>query len=110
VPCLGNITRPSITLALAMLAARAGWNGEAERDFGDAHHQHLQLGAGVWLARTQYEWARFLLDVGATDRAHVLLSQAQEGATRVGAADVSDAIRVLEGETPDRRQLDGPEA
>jgi DNA-binding SARP family transcriptional activator len=110
VPCLGNITRPSITLALAMLATRAGWNGEAERDFNDAHDQHLQLGAGVWLARTQFEWARFLLDVGETDRADVLLSQALEGAARVGAADVTAAIRVLKGETPDRRQPGAPDA
>ncbi len=110
VPCLGNITRPSITLALAMLAARAGWSEEAERNFNDAHDQHLRLGAEGWLARTRFEWARFLLDAGEADRARVLLSQAREGAARMGAADVTDAIRILEGGTDDPPEGGVPEA
>ena len=44
IPCLGNITRPSTTLVLAMLAARAKWNEKAEQHFNSAHQQHLRLG------------------------------------------------------------------
>jgi hypothetical protein len=110
VPCLGNITRPSITLELAMLAVRAGWDEEADRKFSDAHDQHQRLGAGAWLARTQFEWARFLLSVGEPDRANVLLAEAKEGAAHMGAADVTEAIGLLDGEAVSRRQPDAPNA
>ncbi len=110
VPCLGNITRPSITLELAMLAVRAGWDEEADRKFSDAHDQHQRLGAGAWLARTQFEWARFLLGVDEPDRANVLLAEAKEGAAHMGAADVTEAIGLLDGEAVSRRQPDAPNA
>ncbi len=108
IPCLGNITRPSVTVVLGMLAARAGWNEQAEQNFSDAHQQHLHLGATGWLTRTQLAWARFLLDTGESDRPRALLAQARDGAERTGAADVIEAISELEG-VPDRTREPGME-
>ena len=53
VPAMGNVTRPSVTLALATLAARAGWEEQAEQRFAEAVELHRQLGATGRLARTQ---------------------------------------------------------
>ncbi len=104
IPCLGNITRPSITLVLATLAARAGRKEQAEQHFNDSSEQHLQLGAIGWLARTQFAWARFLLDDGETERVRALLAEARDGAARMGAADVSEAIIRLDAEAPRTRK------
>jgi len=96
VPCLGNIARPATCLWLAMLAVRAGWPERAEQHFADAHEQHLRLGATAWLARTRFEWARFLIDAGEPVRARALLAQARDGAEAMGAADIVTAADALE--------------
>jgi DNA-binding SARP family transcriptional activator len=95
VPCLGNIARPAIALSLAMLAVRAGWPGRAEQHFADAHEQHHRLGAVIWQARTELEWARFLLATGEPERAPALLARARDSAERMGAADIVAAADVL---------------
>ncbi|MGD0593539.1 MAG: BTAD domain-containing putative transcriptional regulator [Acidimicrobiales bacterium] len=95
VPCLGNVARPGVSLALAGLAGRAGWRELAERHFSEAHALHLRLGATGWLARTQLEWGAFLLDTGESTRAEDLLIRARDTAEQTGAADVVEAARGL---------------
>ena len=95
VPFVGPIIRPSVSLELALLAARADWPERAEEHFAEAHAQHVTLGAPGWLARTRLEWGRFLLDTGATDRARTLLAQARDGAEEMEAPDVVKAADSL---------------
>jgi hypothetical protein len=113
VPCTGPVARPSISLALASLAVRAGWPDKAERHFSDAHEEHRRLGATAWLARTEFAWARFLLGAGEPDRARILLGRARDGAEQMGAADVvaaSAEYRVDRDARRDGEQTFGGEA
>jgi hypothetical protein len=95
VPCTGHVARPSISLALAGLAARADWHERAAQHFADSHDQHERLGATAWLARTQLDWGRFLLGTGQPARARSLLALARDGAEEMGAADVLIAADTL---------------
>jgi class 3 adenylate cyclase/tetratricopeptide (TPR) repeat protein len=64
---------------LAVLAATFGDFDEAERHFTDAAAAHERIGAPIWLARTNLEWARMLLarrQPGDAERARELLGQA----------------------------------
>jgi DNA-binding SARP family transcriptional activator len=89
VPCLFNVARPGVDLWLGALAARAGRLEDAGRHLASAHQQHQQLGAPVWVARTELEWGRTLLADGDAARARELLASAHAGAERLGAADVA---------------------
>ncbi len=95
IPYVGVCTTMSVSRVLADLAARAGQGGLADEHFARAKEEHEGLGAPEWLARTELEWGRFLLDAGASDRARTLLAQSREGAERIGAADVMLAASSL---------------
>jgi DNA-binding SARP family transcriptional activator len=102
VPSTGHVARPSVSLALATLAAGAGWPDKAEQHFSAAHEQHERLGATGWLARTQLGWARFVLEAAEPDRALALLARAREGAEEMGVADVVTAVDKLLSELAGR--------
>jgi len=89
IPCVFNVARPGVNHWLGALAAHANRAEEAERHFAAAYEQHGQLGAPVWLARTQLEWGRRLATAGDTERARVLLTRARAGAARIGATDIA---------------------
>jgi hypothetical protein len=95
VPCVAGVARPGINLWLAVLAARGGSDGRAESHFAAAHQQHADFGASVWMARTDLEWGRFLLDRGESERARPLIERAQAAAERAGAAAVSQTAAAL---------------
>lgn len=95
IPYVGVCTTMSVSRVLANLAARAGRSELAEEHFARAKEEHERLGAPEWLARTELEWGRFLLDAGEPNRARTLLAQAREGAERMGAADVVLAAKSL---------------
>lgn len=98
IPSILSVARPGVNLWLALLAAHAGRPDRAERHFGAAHEQHLRIAAPLWLARTQFEWGRFLLGQGSAERARGLLAEARDGARQTGSADVAAAAtELLEG-------------
>ena len=74
---------------------------DAEQHFSAAEATHLRIGAPIWLARTQLEWARMLMTrraLGDAERGRALLDQALESARRLGLAKVeSDAVVLLGG-------------
>jgi tetratricopeptide (TPR) repeat protein len=96
---VGVCTTMSVNRVLANLAARAGQRELADDHFARAKEEHERLGAPEWVARTELEWGRFLLDAGESDRARTLLAQAREGAERIGASDVGLAAALLLADT-----------
>jgi hypothetical protein len=90
-------TRPAVSFSggvshfLGRLAALLGDASSARAHFDDALREHRQLGAVAWIARTETEYARFLLDHGEGDgaeRALALASAAHETAARLGLDEV----------------------
>lgn len=98
IPYVGVCTTMSVNRVLAILAARAGRPDRADEHFARAKEEHERLGAPEWVARTELEWGRFLLDAGESDRARTLLAGSAEGAKRIGAADVAMAAASLLGD------------
>jgi class 3 adenylate cyclase/tetratricopeptide (TPR) repeat protein len=98
IPVTGGGAFGSLRLLLANLASRAGWPERAEELFTEAYEENERFGAHIWLARTQLEWGRFLLDHGEADHARTLLAEAREGARNMGAADVAREADALLGE------------
>jgi tetratricopeptide (TPR) repeat protein len=94
-PSVGTSIRYSVSLVLAVLAARTGQGDRAEEHFADAEAHHLRVGALGWLARSRLEWGRFLVAQGDNGRARALLEEAREAASEVGAADVVGATDAL---------------
>jgi AAA ATPase domain len=94
VVCLG-----SAAFYLGLLATvRSRWT-EAAGHFEAAIAAHERLGAGPWLARTRYEYARMLLARGqATDRSRALalLDRALATAGTPGMVAVAEGIRRLQ--------------
>lgn len=69
----------SVSHHLGLLAAAMGRQGQAARHFEDALEMNARMGVRPILARTQYEYARMLLDRGRAGdqrRAAALLDQA----------------------------------
>jgi DNA-binding SARP family transcriptional activator len=95
VPCLFMVARPGVDLWLGALAARAGRRTDAQHHLSSAHRQHQELGAPVWAARTELEWARTLLADREVARARELLTSARAAAERLGAADIAAAAAAL---------------
>ncbi len=98
IPYVGVCTTMSVNRVLATLAARAGQPERADEHFARAKEEHERLGAPEWVARTELEWGRFLLDAGESDRARTLLARSAEGAKRIGAADVVRGAGLLLGD------------
>jgi DNA-binding CsgD family transcriptional regulator/tetratricopeptide (TPR) repeat protein len=74
---------------LAMLATTMGAREAAARHFAVALELNERMGTPVWLAHTQYQYARMLLDRnGPSDEQHAreLLAHAHTTATRIGMA------------------------
>jgi tetratricopeptide (TPR) repeat protein len=77
--CLGSAAR-----LLAMLATVLDREDEARRHFERALSMNERMGARPWVARTRFQYARFLLDSGqATSSGHDLLEQAVADARRL---------------------------
>jgi tetratricopeptide (TPR) repeat protein len=95
IPYVGVCTAMSVNRVLGNLAARAGKRELADEHFARAKAEHERLGAPEWVARTELEWGRFLLDGGEPERARALLAKSLEGARRIGAADVARAAGSL---------------
>jgi hypothetical protein len=97
IPNLAMVARPVVSLWLALLAVRAGRPVQADDHFAAAVHEHERLGAQVFLARTRFEWGRFLLHQGSAESGRSMLTQARRSARRLGAAGIADdATRLLE--------------
>ena len=81
----------AIDWALGTLAATLERYEEAEGHFAAAAKIEEALGAPLFLARTHVSWARALIDRGRPedlDRAQHMLEQAEDTATRLGAAGI----------------------
>ena len=94
IPYVGVCTTMSVNHVLAILATRAG-RVSLPMSTSRGPGRTRRLGAPEWVARTELEWGRFLLDAGESDRARTLLAQSHEGAKRIGAADVEMAANSL---------------
>jgi len=84
-----------VSLVLAVLAARAGWPERTRRHFPEVLEQAESLGARIWLARTQLEWGRFLLDEGEIQHGRDLLLEARQGAQRMAALGIMEEAALL---------------
>ena len=106
--CLGSVSRP-----LALLAATASRWEAASRHFEDALEMNNRNRARPWVAQTQYDYARTLLErdaPGDRERARALLDEALATARdlgmtalarkseSIGAAPAADCIFRREGE------------
>jgi DNA-binding CsgD family transcriptional regulator/tetratricopeptide (TPR) repeat protein len=71
---------------LGMLAATLGEWERAQEHFERAIELNREMGAGTWLAHTQFEYARAMLACGHEDDLLIagLVHEAQELATRIG--------------------------
>jgi hypothetical protein len=88
--CEGAISR-----FLMLLAALRGEPEPAARHYADAVALHERMGAVPLVARTHYEYARFLLDQGRADEALPLLDAARETAAKLGMPRLERAIDAL---------------
>jgi hypothetical protein len=73
---------------LALLAHALGRHDEAALHFEDAIKQNAAIGALAWRARTEVEYARFLLDRREGRRAEALLVSARQTAEQLGLTDI----------------------
>jgi DNA-binding winged helix-turn-helix (wHTH) protein/tetratricopeptide (TPR) repeat protein len=96
----------SVSLHLALLAEVMGRLDAATRHFEDALAMNTRIGGRPFLARTQYEYARMLVDRGrASDRrrAAALLDQALACAEELGMAEARrNATRALRQRATER--------
>ncbi|HEY0517426.1 MAG TPA: AAA family ATPase [Solirubrobacteraceae bacterium] len=84
----GSIVSGSIDSALATLAASLARYEQAEVHFNAASELEERLGAPLFHAHTQLDWARALVARGGADdlhRAQAMLDQAEETARQLGA-------------------------
>jgi class 3 adenylate cyclase/tetratricopeptide (TPR) repeat protein len=91
--CSGSTSRP-----LARLAALDGRTEDARRLFEDAVTLNGSMGARPWLAHTQHEYARFLLDSadeGDRNRAGKLLEDARATADGLGMIALQRELKQL---------------
>jgi class 3 adenylate cyclase len=94
-PSIGLFVRWSVSLELGMLAARAGRPDQAESHFAAAAQRHAAMESPGWIARTQLEWGRFLLEHGNVDRGRELLTSARDGAAALGSAGIGSEAEAL---------------
>ena len=95
VSCQGSAER-----TLGLLAAALGRRDEAARHFEAALAFNARIGARVWTARTQHDYAAMLLerrDPGDRERAEALLAEAAAAADELGLVDIGHRVRRLGG-------------
>jgi tetratricopeptide (TPR) repeat protein len=88
----------AVARALGILASMLGDLDLAEGHFATAVAVNQRLGAHLWVARSQYDWARLLLAadrLGDRERARGLLEQASATAVAVGSVDLQTRIAAL---------------
>ena len=92
VACYGSADR-----YLGMLATTLGGWEIAARHFEDAIALNRKMGASTWLAHTEYEYARMLLERGnqEPERIAALLGEANRHAEQIGLRALQDRIRAL---------------
>jgi class 3 adenylate cyclase/tetratricopeptide (TPR) repeat protein len=93
-----GMTSGSVSYYLGLLAATLDRHDEADTRFRTAAETHTRIGAPIWLARTQLEWARLLLRraaPGDRDQARLLLGQALDTAHRLDLATVARRAATL---------------
>ncbi len=91
--CIGSVAR-----SLGILAAMTRRGPEAIRHFEDALAMNARTNARPWLARTQYDYARFLLTRDAPDdreRASHLLARAHGTCQELGMTAVAARVSAL---------------
>jgi len=81
----------SVARHLGQFATLLGRYDDADAHFAEAHAMHEHLGAPIWLARTQIDWARMYLarqQPGDRIRARVFLEQALNTARAHGCSTI----------------------
>lgn len=112
-PYAGRMTagRPAVSFSggvshfLGRLAARVGDGAAARTHFENAVREHRQLGAVAWIARSQTEYARLLLEAGderERPRALELATAAHEVASRLGLEEVRPGAEEVLARARDR--------
>ena len=86
--CWGSTSR-----VLALLARALSRTGDAARHFEEAIDQNGRIGAPVWRARSQVEYAELLDQLGERERAQALLEEALAVADELGLDDVGTRAR-----------------
>ena len=83
---------------LGMLAATAGEVELAAHHFEQALELNRQMEAATWVAHTQYQYGRLLLEHGGSDRerAATLLAEADRAAETIGMSALRNRIRALD--------------
>jgi tetratricopeptide (TPR) repeat protein len=92
--CIGAVAR-----SLGVLAASIGRYDDAQRHFEDAVAMNMRTGGRPWLAQTQCDYARVLLergDPGDGDHALELLTACRETAHDLGAEGLLSKAKALE--------------
>ncbi len=94
---------------LGMLAAVLGETERAEEHFEQALELNRRMGATTWVARTAYEYARFLLrhDPRGRQRAEPLLGEAAALAERIGMQSLLAGVKALGSAAPASAAPDG---
>jgi DNA-binding winged helix-turn-helix (wHTH) protein/tetratricopeptide (TPR) repeat protein len=92
VSCLGSVSRP-----LGLLAGLTSRWKEAARHFRHAMEVHARMGARPWVALTQYDYARTLLQgpKGSSAKAHALLRQSLATANALGMDRLARKVALL---------------
>lgn len=91
--CLGSVSR-----YLGLTASQMGEWARAEAHFAEAVERNQRVGARLWLARTQYDWARMLHARGGRDapeRARELLRACLATSTELGLTALGERARAL---------------
>lgn len=91
-----ELCRGSVSRGLGILAATAGDWEAAARHFELALEMNAEMGARPWLAHTQYDYGRMLLDRGEPDAARALLSSAGALAQELGMTALSLKLAALQ--------------
>lgn len=96
----GPLTRGPVSHTMALLAAAMNRRETAASDFAAADELNRRLRAPFYTARTEVEWARFLIGGSPADRsqARQLLESALETSARHGYAGVEQRARRVQAE------------
>ncbi len=91
----GSAVSGSVARLVAVLAALLGRWRQADDFFAEAAACHERMNAPVFLARTQVDWARMLLDrdAGHSGRAEALLTEALAISQQIGLGPVERRAR-----------------
>ena len=101
----GSVVTGSVARLVAVLAARLGRWQQADEFFAQAAASNEQLGAPVFTARTQVDWARMLLehDPAQASRARALLNEALSISRELGMEPVERRARQQLARLPSQR-------